>query len=98
MKGQEKYITIKYDPENKTIKVDPYVMDLSYKNGDTAEWICESEFDVNFGGKTPFVKTRFTHNGRNSGDVQRRPCGDDYFKYSVTAFGVTLDPGVIIKE
>jgi hypothetical protein len=85
-----------------SIVVDPYAPILEISQNDKVKWKgnpANLDFLVCFGDRTPFKHKHFGKIRNQSGPIKAQPCGtEDYFKYSVEADGITLDPGIIIRR
>jgi len=94
--------TIKVSVVAGSIVVDPYALFLEISKKDKVKWRGDPanlDFLVCFGDRTPFKHKHFGKLRNQSGPIKVQLCGaEEYFKYSVEAGGITLDPGIIIKR
>ncbi len=80
------------------VDLDP--VEVSKGRQDEVVWQCDADFEVIFDpNDCPFKDNRFNkgknHSGSAKPDAKEKP---HIYKYTVKAFGETLDPGTIVNQ
>ncbi len=92
-------ITINITPgSTPSVDVDP--VEISKGRADEICWHCQDpNWRVDFGNNSPFQASQFDQSRPCSGPAaQNARDNHHYYKYTVTAGGGTLDPGVIVDQ
>jgi hypothetical protein len=101
-RGKVAIVTIHLDSKGEVKRVDPEPFVISKGNFEQVLWEAsdpKAHFTVDFGDHSPFDYTQFSDTEPYSGLVRREVLGDPgkYYKYTVRAGGVSLDPGGVVN-